>query len=121
MKVKHWQDWLILAAALWLYVSPFLLGSATLANSATVLSWVCAVVLMISAAEALTFPDVIEEWVDVVAGLALVAGPWLFGFGNQALPTANSVAVGVFVIGVAASALVRERRAARSRSLAGSG
>lgn len=112
-KIKHWQDWVILAAAAWLYVAPFVLKIASLQNPATVLSWVCAVVLMISAAEAMTVPDVIEEWVDVVAGAALVVGPWVLGFSADGAATANSVAVGLVVISCAVSVLGNERRAAQ--------
>lgn len=81
-----------------------------LSNPATELAWVCAVVLIISASEALVVPDVIEEWVAVVAGVVLVAGPWIFGFGGELAPTINSVAVGAVVTACAISALVRDRR-----------
>lgn len=112
MRIKHWQDWVVLAAAAWLYASPFVLGIASLKNPATMLAWICAVVLMISAIEAITVPDVLEEWVDIVAGVALVLGPWVLGFSENAAATGNSVLVGLLVIAMAVSVLVLERRRA---------
>ena len=110
MKKPFRFDWIILASAGWLYVSPFVFGTATLANPATALAWVCAVVLLISASEALTVPDVIEEWVGVVIGFALVAGPWIFAFDGETAPTINSVAVGIVVTACAIAGVVRDRR-----------
>jgi hypothetical protein len=110
MKAKLWQDWVILAAAVWLYVAPFVFGIATLSHPATVLSWTCAVVLGVAASEALAVPDVVEEWAGAIAGVALAAGPWVLGYGAEPLPAINSVAVGLVVIACAISALVRDRK-----------
>lgn len=121
MKVRYWQDWAILALAVWLYAAPFVMGTARLSHPATMLAWASAVVLMVSAAEAITFPDVLEEWVDVAVAALLVAGPWIFGFSHEAAPTANSVAVGVAVLACALSVLARVRSERRKREAAGGG
>jgi hypothetical protein len=110
MRVKHWQDWVILAAAVWLYISPFVLGFGRLSHPAAALAWVCAVALTISASEALVMPDPIEQWADMIAALALMAGPWLFGFRAEIGAAANSVIVGAFVAVIATAALLRDRR-----------
>lgn len=108
MKVKLWQTWAILAAAGWLYFSPFFLGFAQLSQPAAALAWVCAVVLTISASEALVIPDPIEEWVDTIVGVALMVGPWVFQFSSQTTAAINSVVVGALVTVFAISALMRE-------------
>jgi hypothetical protein len=43
MKIELWQDWALLAAAVWLYVSAFVLGIGTLSHPAAALAWTCAV------------------------------------------------------------------------------
>jgi SPW repeat len=106
-------DWIVLAAAVWLCISPLAFGTARLSNPATVLAWSCGIVLLLSGTEALTVPDVVDEWVDIVTGTVLVAGPWVLDFdGNAALAT-NSVAVGVLVTATAVVGLVRDRFAGR--------
>lgn len=121
MRIRLWQDWAILVAAAWLYVSPFVFGIASLTHPATMLAWGCAVVLMVSASEALVVPDPVEEWVDVVAALALMAGPWVFGFSTQAGPAINSFVVGLAVLGLAVSALIRERNSSAAAKGAAEG
>ena len=114
MRLKLWQDWGILAAAIWLYAAPFVFGIASLSHPATALSWATAVVLMVSASEALVLPDVLEEWVDIAAGAVLVIGPWALGIGGETAPMVNSTSVGLAVIALATSALLRDRRMARA-------
>lgn len=110
MKLKPWQDWVILGAASWLYVSPFAFGIATLSHPAAMVSWACAVVLMVSTSEALAFPDPVEEWMDGIVGVALMASPWLLDFSDEKLPAGNSVLVGLVVTLCAISALGRDRK-----------
>lgn len=111
-ELKPWQDWAILGAASWLYLSPFAFGIATLSHPAATVSWACAVVLMVSASEALAVPDPVEEWMDLIVGVALAASPWLLDFSDEKLPAINSVVVGLFVTLCAISALGRARKMA---------
>lgn len=110
MKVKLWQDWVILVAAAWLFVSPFVLDYAVLADPASWVAWACSVVLFVSASEALVIPDAIEEWVDGLAGLLLVVSPWVFGFAREMVPAVNAVVTGTVVVFCAMSALIRDRK-----------
>lgn len=109
MKGKLWQDWVILAAAAWLFLSPFVLDFADIAHPAAWFAWVCSVVLFISASEALVVPDAIEEWVDGLAGAALMVSPWALGFARETPAAVNAVAVGLVVVVCAMSALIRDR------------
>lgn len=109
MRIERWEDWTILAAAAWLYASPFVFGTALLANPLTMVTWVCATALIASASEAVTFPDPIEEWVHVVAGVTLVGAPFVLAAAASAPTLVNSVAVGLVVTACGASALRRPR------------
>lgn len=112
MRRQLWQDWAILGAASWLYASPFVFGIATLTHPAAAVSWACAVVLMVSASEALAVPDPVEEWMDCLVGVALTVSPWLLDFSDERLPAVNSVGVGLAVTLFAISALGRRRKRA---------
>jgi hypothetical protein len=108
MQDKPWQDWVLLVAAAWLFLSPFALDFAELSHPGALLAWTCAIVLYLSASEALVVPDALEEVVDLGVGLSLVLGPWILGFGGNA--AANSVLIGLLVTGFAASAFLRDLR-----------
>jgi hypothetical protein len=108
MRVDLWQDWVILAAAAWLFFSPFVLGFATLSHPAAWVAFVCGIALFISASEALVVPDSLEEFVNGGVGVALIVSPWLAGFSADAVATSNSVVVGLLVTGFAIAALVRD-------------
>lgn len=109
MRIERWQDWTILVAAAWLYASPFVFGTALLANPLTMVTWVCATALIASASEAVTFPDPIEEWVHIIAGVALVAAPFVLRAAATATTLVNSILVGLVVAACGTSALRRPR------------
>ena len=112
MKDKPWQDWIILAASGWLFFSPFVLGFATRDTPATLVAFVCAIMLYASAAEALVVPDALEEWLDGAVGLALIASPWLAGYGHDLVAAVNAVVTGGIVVVFAVLALARDLRTA---------
>lgn len=109
MRIERWQDWTILGAAAWLYASPFVFGTAVMANPLTMVTWVCATALIASASEAVTFPDPVEEWVRIIAGVALLAAPFVLASAATVLTFANSILVGLVVTTCGASALRRPR------------
>jgi hypothetical protein len=110
MANKLWQDWVILAAAFWLFASPFVLDYASLTSAPAWIAFIAALVLFASASEALVVLDPVEEWVDGLAGLALMASPWVAGFADDRPVAWNHVAVGFVVTVCAISALVRDVR-----------
>lgn len=115
MKYKLWQDWVILAAAAWLFVSPFALGFASFDHPAAWVAIVLSVFLFASAAEALVVPDQLEEWVDIAIGFAIMVSPWIFEFKSQAAPSLDFVAVGFVVTICAMGALGRDMQADAER------
>ena len=111
MKGCPWHDRLILLCGIWLFVSPFVLGLASLSHPAVVAAYVAGAVLVSCAAEAPAVPDLVAEWVALTVGASLAATPWLLGYAGELAPTANAIAVGMLVTLCAAIALVRPARA----------
>lgn len=112
MKTDIRQDWGILAISGWLFFSPFFLGYATLDHPAAWVAFVCALLLYVSAAEALVVPDTIEDWLDGGVGLAMIASPFVLGFVTDFVPTVNTFLSGLAVTVLATSALIRDREMA---------
>lgn len=112
MKGKPWQDWVILAVSGWLFFSPFALGYATLSHPAAWVAYISSLALFISASEALVVPDAIEEWLDGGVGIAMIASPWLMGFGADVVAAWNTVIAGIVVMVFATMALVRDLQTA---------
>ena len=108
MNGKFWQDWVIMAAAAWLLVSPFVLGFASFGHPAAWVAIVLAVFLFASATEALVVPDTIEDWVDIAIALAIIGSPWIFEFKREAAPSLTFVGVGFVVTICAMAALGRD-------------
>lgn len=65
-----------------------------------------ALVILISVEDAL-MPNQIEEWGNMVLGLALLASPWVLGYSDQRDATSNAVLAGLVVSGMAGWALER--------------
>ena len=107
MKTKSWQDWGLLAAGVWLLISLFALKLMPPSTPAAVLFAVCGMILLVSASQALVMPDPVEEWIDLVTGVALVAG----GIFGEPAVAVNAVVVGAVVVTCAFSALRAQRRA----------
>jgi len=91
-----------------LFFSPWLfdLSRGTQWQTASVVGIIIAV-LSIAALAAFA---VWEEWLNLIAGLALIVSPWLLGFQNSTAMTID-VVIGVIVAGLAAVEvwLARER------------
>jgi len=112
MQNKLWQDWVILFATAWLFVSPFFLGFADESRAATWFALVASLILYVSASEALVVQDMLEEWVDLLVAFALALSPWFMGYTAHTVATLNALIVGIVVAACAASAYVRDLREA---------
>jgi len=121
MKRQHWQDWVNFALGLWMFVSPWLLQSAavseTAGNISTIAAWnmyIVGILIAATAIGALTVFQTWEEWVNVIFGAWLLFSPWLLGVSSLTLLTWNSVIVGaivvVFAVWVIATAKTGEQR-----------
>ena len=101
----RWQEWASFTLGLWLAMSPWVCGYADAQPVATGNAAFMGVALALSSHFQATFDARSAEWVHLGAGIWLVAAPFVLGFGTEALPATNCIAVGTMVTMLAASAL----------------
>ena len=85
---SHWQDWVNLVLAVFLFLSPWLFsfampsgaGGARAASDASWDSWILGIVISLVAASAIFRLQPWEEWVNALLGLWLFIAPFLLGF-----------------------------------------
>ena len=63
-----------------------------------------AVVILVSTA-AVAFPDPIQEWINIVLGVALIVSPWALGYSDHQVATMSAFASGLLITGFATWAL----------------
>ena len=71
MKRAPWEDRIVLVAGIWLFVSPFAVGTPWLSHPATVTAMVCAAMLVSCTAQSPEIPDAVQEWVVIAVSLGL--------------------------------------------------
>jgi hypothetical protein len=103
--MQHWQDAASLLVGVWLVSSPFALDFGGAAAWITI---VLGLFVVLAGVEGLALPSYLEEWVEILLGLALALAPWTIGY-EQASATANSVLSGILVILLAVSELWSDR------------
>ncbi len=100
----RWQEWASFALGLWLAVSPWIVGytdnEAATANAAFL-----GLALALGSHFEVSLEESSAQWLNMAAGMWLVAAPFVLGFSAAAVGTANSIAVGSFVMVLASSAL----------------
>ena len=109
--VACWQHWAIFTLALWLELSPWLFDYA--GQPAATANAAVAGLAMALAAHFEASCELPVEWLNLAAGAWLIAAPFVLGFDSQAVPAANSVAVGAAIAGLAASGLALDRGLSR--------
>ena len=99
-QMKHWQDPVNAVIGVWLMISPWVLGfqnsSPALSNSLII-----GMALLATALGAILVPSAWEEWTEVGLGVWMVLAPWMFGFSNLGLATANALVSGVLILALA--------------------
>ena len=97
----RWQDWVTLALAIWLFISPWVLrfggpavigsgahsaaggassGQIDAINAAAWNAWVLGVVVFLIALSILGKVSLWQEWVNIVLGVWIFIAPWVLGF-----------------------------------------
>lgn len=105
MRVQHWQDAASLLVGVWLVLSPFALD---LSGAAVWLTILLGLGVILFAIEAFIIPSYLEEWGEMLVGLALVVAPWSVGY--ESVPaTVGSVLAGIAVILLACWELMTDR------------
>lgn len=105
MRIQHRQDAASLLVGVWLVLSSFVLGPS---GAAVWITIALGLGVMLFAVEALVIPSDLEEWGEMLLGLALVAAPWSVGY-ESASATVSSVVSGVLVILLAVWELMTDR------------
>lgn len=105
MRIQHWQDAGSLLFGVWLVLSPFALGFVGAEVVITIALGLCVILF---AVEGFVIPSYMEEWGEILIGLALVAVPWTVGY-ESVSATASSVVSGILVILLAAWELATDR------------
>jgi SPW repeat len=105
MRIQHWQDVASLVMGVWLVLSPFALGFA---GAAVWITIVLGLFVVLFAVEGFVIPSYLEEWGELLLGLALLAAPWTIGY-ESVTATVNSMLLGILVIVFGAWELTSDR------------
>jgi SPW repeat len=105
MRIRHWQDVASLLLGVWLVSSPFALGFAGAAVWITILLGLSVILF---AVEGFVIPSYLEEWGELLLGLALVVVPWTVGY-ESVSATVSSMVSGILVISFGAWELATDR------------
>ncbi|MBP0113738.1 MULTISPECIES: SPW repeat protein [Bradyrhizobium] len=105
MRIQHWQDAASLLVGVWLVLSSPILG---LSGAAVWITIALGLGVMLFAVEAFVIPSYLEEWGEMLLGLALVLVPWTIGY-DQVAATASSVLSGLLVILLSGWELMTDR------------
>jgi hypothetical protein len=107
----RWHGWAVFALGLWLAVSPWLTGysehPASTANAAG------AGLLLALAAHFRASCELSIAWLDLGGGVWLLMAPFVLGFDDLSMATADCIAVGAAASALAASSLRLDRQPAR--------
>lgn len=123
----RWRDWAMLVLAVWLFLSPWILGFAVGApvegaaatagfTIAAWNAWVLGVVIAVLALWAAFQFAEWHDWVNGVLGVWLVASPWILGFAALTTAVWNFVVVGLLIVALAAWELWEVRHQPSSRT-----
>src|SRR6476619_5809338 len=105
MRIQHWQDVASLVLGVWLVLSPFALGFS---GAAVWMTIVLGLFVVLFAVEGFVIPSYLEEWGEILLGLALVVAPWTVGY-ESVSATVSSTVSGILVILFGAWALMTDR------------
>lgn len=110
MLEKRYFDWLNLILGVWVLISPWALGFASMTGA----MWtgvVMGILLIIGSAWTLYQPDRRQvEWVNLVLGIVLFVAPWVVAYQGAAAAAWNSWILGAVVALIAAYTMTPSAR-----------
>jgi uncharacterized membrane protein HdeD (DUF308 family) len=89
-------DWISLVCGMLLFASPWALGFADDAAAAWT-AWASGIVVGVLAIAAVSRFAPWEEWLQMLAGLWIIAAPWVVGFAAVTVAVAAFVVLGIVV------------------------
>jgi hypothetical protein len=97
----RWQSWLNVIVGVWLFISPWVLGTtsdpATAGNA-----WIIGAAIFVVALLALgTAASVVAPWVNIVLGVWLFISPWVLRYTDVSDGATNAWVFGVVTVLVA--------------------
>lgn len=127
-EARRWQDWINLVLAVWLFISPWLLGfavggsamggAAPVANAAWD-AWIFGIVTAVVALSAMSRFAAWQEWISLLIGVWLFIAPWALRFSAARTAAWDHWFVGLLIILASLSALSVMRRPVVDYSHAG--
>ena len=127
-EAKRWQDWINLVLAVWLFISPWLLGfavgSSATAGASPVANaawdaWIFGVVTAVVTLWAMSQFAPWQEWINLLIGIWLCVAPWALGFSAARVAAWDHWFVGLLIALASLSALSVLRRPVVDYSHAG--
>jgi hypothetical protein len=109
---RHWEDWCSMVVGLLILISPAIAQTAD-SPQITLNAVVIGLLVVFLGWQELMLLETWEEWIELVAGLWLVASPWVFGYSDLGFLTAMHVALGSLVAALAVLELWQDWKVAR--------
>ena len=105
----RWQNWLNLLVGVWLFISPWVLG--TTSDAATAWNaWIVGAAIVVVALVALATPtSPTAPWLNVILGVWLFISPWVLRYTGVANGAWNAWVLGVVTVVLALWAIPRRR------------
>lgn len=103
-KALQWEDWVGIALGAWMLGSPWVLGFSD-NSAATMNALIMGIILVLEELLELGVHEVVEEWIDLVAGLWLMVSPAVLGFASLTSASVSTIAVGLLTVLFAAWAM----------------
>ena len=110
MSKLRWQDVVNILMGLWIATSPWVLGFPGSHYAAMWNALVVGIAIIVLELVDIDWPAYWEEWLSIALGAWLIASPWMFGFVDNRVGTMSSVASGIIVMVLSASALFSATR-----------
>ena len=104
----QWPNWLNLVLAIWLFISPWVIGFAHGTGGAEAVvpagpgvaawnAWVIAIIVGVLSIAAITRLAVWEDWINLVLGVWLFFSPWILSYAGIGQAMWNSLVVGFLI------------------------
>jgi hypothetical protein len=109
MRDRHWQDWMNLFLAGWLFITPWFYNFTAIPGAAWN-AWVVGALVAIFALVALARNARWPQFGIAALGVWLAVSPWIVGGAGMSAMMWNFVLIGALMIAFAVAAIATQRR-----------